>query len=121
MLVASPGLVEQARPSTSRSIDWAGSGLYLVGLMGLMTSLAFGGIYGWTTPWVIAGVLIFLVVTPVFLWVEVHQREPLLDLSLFRDRLYSMGNLTSLLNGIARTASCSCWCSTSRVPAATTR
>jgi MFS family permease len=95
-------LVEQAKPSASRSLDWAGSGLYLVGLMGLMTSLAFGGIYGWTTPWVIAGVLVFLVVTPVFLWVELHQPEPLLDLGLFRDRLYSMGNLTSLLNGIAR-------------------
>jgi EmrB/QacA subfamily drug resistance transporter len=95
-------LVEQAKPSTGRSLDWAGSGLYLVGLMGLMTSLAFGGIYGWTTPWVIAGVVVFLVVTPVFLWVELRTPEPLLDLGLFRDRLYSMGNLTSLLNGIAR-------------------
>jgi len=95
-------LVEQARPSTSRSIDWAGSGLYLVGLMGLMTSLAFGGIYGWTTPWVIGGIVLFLVITPIFLWVEVRQREPLLDLSLFRDRMFAMGNLTSLLNGVAR-------------------
>ena len=95
-------LVEQAKPSANRSIDWAGSGLYLVGLMGLMTSLAFGGIYGWTTPWVIAGVVVFLVVTPIFLWVELHQAEPLLDLDLFRDRLFAMGNLTSLLNGIAR-------------------
>ena len=95
-------LVEQAKPSASRSVDWAGSGLYLVGLMGLMTSLAFGGIYGWTTPWVIGGIALFLIVTPIFLWVEVHQREPLLDLSLFRDRMFAMGNLTSLLNGIAR-------------------
>jgi EmrB/QacA subfamily drug resistance transporter len=95
-------LVEQAKPSPSRSIDWAGSGLYLVGLMGLMTSLAFGGIYGWTTPWVIAGIVLFLIVTPIFLWVEVRQPEPLLDLSLFRDRMFAMGNLTSLLNGIAR-------------------
>jgi EmrB/QacA subfamily drug resistance transporter len=95
-------LVEQAKPSANRSIDWAGSGLYLVGLMGLMTSLAFGGIYGWTTPWVVAGVVVFLLVTPLFLWVELRQREPLLDLDLFRDRLFTMGNLTSLLNGIAR-------------------
>jgi EmrB/QacA subfamily drug resistance transporter len=95
-------LVEQARPSTNRSIDWAGSGLYLVGLLGLMTSLAFGGIYGWTTPWVIGGIVIFVVATPVFLWVERRQPEPLLDLELFRDRLFAMGNLTGLLNGIAR-------------------
>jgi MFS family permease len=95
-------LVEQARPSLNRSIDWIGSGLYLVGLMGLMTSLAFGGIYGWTTGWVIGGVILFIVATPIFLWVEFHQPEPLLDLDLFRDRLFAVGNLTGLLNGIAR-------------------
>lgn len=95
-------LVEQARPSANRSLDWAGSVLYLVGLMGLMTSLAFGGIYGWTTSWVVGGVVVFLVATPIFLWVEQRQAEPLLDLSLFRDRLFAMGNLTGLLNGIAR-------------------
>ncbi len=95
-------LVEQARPSANRSIDWAGSGLYLVGLMGLMSSLAFGGIYGWTTPWVVGGIVAFVVATPVFLWVERRQLEPLLDLDLFRDRLFAMGNLTGLLNGIAR-------------------
>ena len=89
--------VARAARSTGRA-----RGLYLVGLMGLMTSLAFGGIYGWTTPWVIGGIVLFLVVTPVFLWVEVRQREPLLDLDLFRDRLFAMGNLTGLLNGIAR-------------------
>ncbi len=95
-------LVEQARPSSSRSIDWVGSALYLVGLMGLMTSLAFGGIYGWTTPWVVGGIVLFLIAAPVFLWVEWRQPEPLLDLDLFRDRLFAMGNLTGLLNGVAR-------------------
>lgn len=95
-------LVEPPRARAARSIDWAGSALYLAALMGLMTSLAFGGIYGWTTPWVIGGIVVFLVVTPIFLWVERHQAEPLLDLELFRDRLFTMGNLTGLLNGVAR-------------------
>src|SRR3954462_15655590 len=95
-------LVEQARRSTNRSLDWPGSALFLVGLMGLMSALAFGGIYGWTTPWVIGGIVTFVVVTPIFLWVEQRQKEPLLDLELFRDRLFTMGNITSLLNGIAR-------------------
>jgi EmrB/QacA subfamily drug resistance transporter len=95
-------LVEQAKPSTNRSLDWAGSGLYLVGLMGLMTSLAFGGIYGWTTPWVIAGFAAFAIATPAFLWVESHHPAPLLDLTLFRNRLFALGNLTGLLNGVAR-------------------
>ena len=95
-------LTEQARPSASRSIDWLGSALYLVGLMSIMTALAFGGLYGWTTPWVIGGVVVFLVLAPIFVWVERRQSAPLLDLELFRDRLFAMGNLTGLLNGIAR-------------------
>ena len=95
-------LVEQARPSGSRSIDWAGSGVYLVGLLALMTSLAFGGIYGWTTPWIVGGIVVFVVAAPIFIWIERRQAEPLLDLSLFRDRLFAMGNLTGLLNGVAR-------------------
>lgn len=95
-------LVEQGKRDSKVSIDWAGSLLYLVGLMGLMTSLAFGGIYGWTTWWVVGGVVAFVVTLPVFIWVELHHSAPLLDLDLFRDRLFSMGNLTGFLNGVAR-------------------
>ncbi len=50
----------------------------------------------------LGGFVAFLVALPAFLWVESHKAEPLLDLSLFRIRLFAMGNLTSFLNGIAR-------------------
>ncbi len=102
--VAAAGLilVEQVQRARRVEIDWLGSVLYFVGLMGLMMALAFGGVYGWTTWWVVGGFLAFLVATPIFLWVEAHHQAPLLDLSLFRDRLYTMGNLTGLLNSIAR-------------------
>lgn len=95
-------LVEQFGHERRVEIDWLGSVLYFIGLMGLMVSLAFGGLYGWTTWWVLGGFLAFIVVGPVFLWVELHHHAPLLDLSLFRDRLFAMGNLTGFLNAIAR-------------------
>ena len=95
-------LVEQGTRDRRVEIDWVGSLLYFVGLMGLMMSLAFGGVYGWTTWWVIGGFLAFVVAAPIFLWVEAHHHAPLLDLSLFRDRLFAMGNLTGFLNAIAR-------------------
>ncbi len=95
-------LVETTPAQRSISIDWLGSGLYLVALLALMTSLAFGGLYGWTTWWIVGGFVLFLGVMPVFLRVETRTRTPILDLSLFRDRLFLMGNLTGLLNGIAR-------------------
>ena len=95
-------LVEQSRRDRHVEIDWVGSVLYFVGLMGLMIALAFGGVYGWTTWWVIAGFIAFIVAAPFFLWVEAHHHAPLLDLTLFQDRLFAMGNLTGFLNAIAR-------------------
>ena len=103
-LAAALILVEQHPAQREISIDWLGSGLYLVALLSLMTSLAFGGIYGWTTWWVIGGLVLFVILLPLFLWVESRVRTPLLDLSLFRDRLFALGNLTGLLNGVARYA-----------------
>jgi len=95
-------LVESTRQRPRLTVDWLGSAIYFVGLTGLMVALAFGGIYGWTTGWVLAGIGLFIVAAPTFLWVESHRPDPLLDLSLFRIRLFTMGNLTSLLNGVAR-------------------
>jgi EmrB/QacA subfamily drug resistance transporter len=95
-------LVEQARPDRHLEIDWFGSILYFVGLMGLMMGLAFGGVYGWTTWWVVGGIAAFVVTLPIFIRVELRHHAPLLDLSLFQDRLFAMGNLTGFLNAIAR-------------------
>ncbi|MGD0121860.1 MAG: MFS transporter [Candidatus Limnocylindrales bacterium] len=102
VLAAGILLVEQALPDRRVEIDWVGSLLYFVGLMGVMIALAFGGVYGWTTWWVVAGFLAFVVAAPIFLWVEGHHHAPLLDLTLFQDRLFAMGNLTGFLNAIAR-------------------
>jgi EmrB/QacA subfamily drug resistance transporter len=95
-------LVEQHPAQRNVGIDWWGSAIYLVALLALMTSLAFGGIYGWTTWWVIAGLILFVVMLPLLVYVESRVQSPLIDLSLFRDRLFSLGNFTGLLNGIAR-------------------
>ena len=101
-LLAAAILMDVHEPTGRRSFDIAGSALYLVGLLALMTALAFGGLYGWTTPWVLGGFATFVLAAPVFVWVEWRTAEPLLDLDLFRNRLFAMGNLTGLLNGIAR-------------------
>ena len=101
-LAAALILVEQHPAQRDIDIDWWGSGLYLASLLALMTSLAFGGIYGWTTWWVAGGFVVFLVLLPIFVGVERRVSSPLLDMSLFEDRLFTLGNVTGLLNGIAR-------------------
>jgi EmrB/QacA subfamily drug resistance transporter len=101
-ILAAAKLVEQVRPTARRRFDIPGSVVAIVGLTGLMAGLGFGGIYGWTTWWIVGGFVLFLLALPVFVALERDRPDPLLDLGLFRDRLFAMGNLTSLLNGIAR-------------------
>lgn len=101
-IAAAAKLAEQVRPTTGRRFDVPGSLVAILGLTGLMAGLGFGGIYGWTTWWIVGGFVLFLVALPVFVVFERNRPDPLLDLGLFRDRLFAMGNLTSLLNGIAR-------------------
>jgi EmrB/QacA subfamily drug resistance transporter len=101
-VLAAGFLVEQVRRSGRQRFDRSGTAVCILGLAGLMAGLAFGGIYGWTTPWVLGGFVTFLVAVPLFIAIERRQPDPLLDLDLFRDRLFALGNLTSLLNGIAR-------------------
>lgn len=101
-IAAAAVLVELGEREKRVVIDWLGTLLYLVGVLGLMTALAFGGIYGWTTWWIAAGIIAFVVATPLFILVEMRHEAPLLDLSLFHDRLFSLGNLSAFLNGVAR-------------------
>jgi MFS family permease len=99
---AALALTEQTDRRGALHLDWLGSAIYLVGLTGLVVALAFGGIFGWTTWWVIGGAVLFVLALPLFFFVERHAEEPLLDLDLFRIRLFAMGNLSGLLNGVAR-------------------
>jgi EmrB/QacA subfamily drug resistance transporter len=101
-IAAAAWLVEQVRPQGWRRFDVPGTALCIAGLTGLTAALGFGGIYGWSTWWIIGGFVTFLVALPAFVMVERRREDPLLDLGLFKNRLFAMGNLTSLLNGIAR-------------------
>jgi EmrB/QacA subfamily drug resistance transporter len=95
-------LHEPARSARRQRVDWLGNGLFLLGLSGLLICLSMGGIEGWTKPLVVAGAVAFAVCLPLFLRVERRAVEPLLDLGLFRSRVFAIGNLTQLLNATSR-------------------
>ncbi len=97
-------LREQVQLDRHQFFDIPGTLAYLISITGLLIALTVGGIQGWTTPSVIAGFVAAAVVFPLFIMVEMRARQPLLDLSLFRDRLFAMGNLSAFLNSLARLA-----------------
>jgi EmrB/QacA subfamily drug resistance transporter len=90
--------------SDDRSFDAAGTITFLVGLTGLVLGISRGGISGWNEPVVIGGLIAAAVLIPAFVLIERHHREPMLDLTIFSNRLFSAAAAAAFINGLARFA-----------------
>ncbi len=97
-------LHETVRRDVQQQLDWAGNILMLVGLTGLVLALSDAGLDGWSAPMVIIGMTLGVICLPIFVWVESRVPAPMLDLSLFRIRVYSAAAAAAFLNGLARFA-----------------
>jgi MFS family permease len=97
-------LRELARRDEVRGLDLAGGALFVVGLTGLVLGISRGGLSGWRDPVVIAGLVAGAVLLPAFIAVERHGRAPMLDLSIFENRLFSAATGAAFLNGLSRFA-----------------
>ncbi|HEY3266816.1 MAG TPA: MFS transporter [Armatimonadota bacterium] len=81
-----------------KRFDAAGAALFMAGLVALMLALNQGSKWGWTSAPVL-GLFGFSAITlGAFLRLEGRLAEPMLDLSLFRTRLFSAAAATALLN-----------------------
>src|SRR5438270_138751 len=97
-------LHEQSGRSSERGLDLLGVSLYVVGLTGLVLALSKGGLSGWNNSLVIGGLAAAVVLLPLFVLVERRGRAPMLDLTLFKDRLFSAASAAAFLNGLSRFA-----------------
>jgi EmrB/QacA subfamily drug resistance transporter len=85
-------------------LDLTGSVSFLVGFTALLIGLTQGGIKGWDSGVVVASLLSAAVLIPVFVMVELRSVDPLLNLGMFRSRVFAFGNVSALLNSLARMA-----------------
>jgi len=89
-------------------IDWIGNVLFAVGLGTLLIAITngirpYGGHpTGWTNPWIIGGLVGGTVLLIAFCVIETKIAEPMFQMSLFKIRAFTAGNLASLLGSIAR-------------------
>jgi EmrB/QacA subfamily drug resistance transporter len=90
--------------SEDRSFDYLGTITFLVGLTGLVYGISKGGIEGWTSPLVIPALILGVVLLPLFVVIESRQKAPMLDLEIFRSRLFATASAAAFANGLARFA-----------------
>lgn len=104
MVLAHRVLPAQNPPGRGHPIDLSGALLGLALLGSLLTGLNVGGPRGWSDPLVLCCLLSSPVFGVLFLLREKHAHYPILDLTLFRDRVFTWGNLTGALNNAVRFA-----------------
>jgi len=100
------GLVlrELAKPDEVRGLDVPGTLTFVVGLTGLVLGVSRGGLSGWSDPIVVAGLVSAVVLLPLFVVIEHRSSAPMLDLDIFRDRLFAAATGAAFINGLSRFA-----------------
>jgi EmrB/QacA subfamily drug resistance transporter len=97
-------LKELVLPSEKPHIDWLGNILFATGLALVLLGVTLGALGNLPGAEGLELTLAGLAMLGVFLWVEVHEQAPMLDLSLFRIREFSATTSAMFLNALARGA-----------------
>lgn len=92
-------LVEMPRLThrTGGKIDFAGAGLLLTTFVPLLLALTWGGTAGWAAPHILSLFGLSVVSLAAFLLVESRVANPIISLSLFRNRTFATANLSAFL------------------------
>ncbi len=91
-------LKEISRQPVGQKFDYAGSALYCIGLATILLALTIGDPTSARNLTILAcGVAFFIAV----IFVELRQKYPTLDLSLFKIRLFAAGSTASFMNALA--------------------
>jgi EmrB/QacA subfamily drug resistance transporter len=97
-------LRELAKRDPVRGLDIPGTIVFVAGLTGLVFGISKGGITGWNEPIVIWSLVAAAVLLPAFVVIEHRGRAPMLDLTIFRNRMFAAATAAAFINGLSRVA-----------------
>ncbi|HEU5268254.1 MAG TPA: MFS transporter [Jatrophihabitans sp.] len=89
-------------------IDWWGNLSFGVGLIALLIGITYGlqpyggHTMGWTSPQVLAEVIVGVALLVAFVVIELRVAEPMLNMRLFKIRAFSAGQAVNLLAAMSR-------------------
>ena len=82
-----------------RRIDWAGTGVFAVGIVALIYGLSRGQPDGWGSPSALGPLAVCVVAVAMFGWVERRATDPLIDFRLFRRLNFLAATISQVLAG----------------------
>jgi len=101
-IVAARLFVDESRDTSHvQRLDLPGLVSSAIGLFALTYALISTNHHAWTSPLVLGLFAVAAVSLTIFVLLELHQRYPMLDLSLFRDSTFAGANAVMLMVGLA--------------------
>jgi EmrB/QacA subfamily drug resistance transporter len=101
-------LHEIAKIRENQKVDILGNVTFGVALTLILISMTYGLLpygtsnTGWSSPYVIGGIITGLLLLVAFVFIELRAKDPMFNLYLFKIRAFSAGILSLFLAGIAR-------------------
>ena len=86
----------------AQNFDVAGAITVFLALMSLLVPLSYTEKYGWGNSYIIASLICGVLLLLLFVYIERKIESPMMDLGLFRSRLFTMSNVSALINYMAQ-------------------
>lgn len=86
---------------TKHKVDYAGAALLAISVVSLLLATVWGGVdYPWGSIQIIGLIAGSLIAALLFVWRETAAAEPIIPLSLFKNEIFSVSVILSLLVGV---------------------
>lgn len=86
----------------AQTFDIKGAVAIFLALLSLLLPLSYIEKYGWQNPYIIFFLILGVLILVLFVHTEKKVEYPMVDLSLFKSRLFTMSNLSALINYMAQ-------------------
>ncbi|MDK2821361.1 MAG: hypothetical protein PWP31_1326 [Clostridia bacterium] len=97
-------VVPETKDLKPQHFDLIGALLGILSLGAFLLICSYGGEWGWTSTITRILSLIFIICAVLFIFWERKVKQPMLDLDLFKNKVFSAANLAGLLNFMSQSA-----------------
>lgn len=95
-LIFNQWLTPESRDERQTPIDWLGGGLSFVGILGLVYGIIEAPSHGFGGD-VIAALIVGVLGLTMFVWRQLSTKHPMLDVRLFKSRVFTISSLSIML------------------------
>jgi EmrB/QacA subfamily drug resistance transporter len=89
------------RAASGERFDLAGAGAFAFGLVLFILGLNQAPVWGWTSPLLLGCLAVSIASLATFVWIERRTPGPMLDLNVFKHRLFTAGVTSATLTYVA--------------------